>query len=112
MHPMLAATLLVTYLLISAESFLATHALGVFRISFGGFGPTELRIVLSIGALVVLVKPMASPFGLGHWRLFDVGGAVAVVGMAAVFVISAIRNARALAALEPLPPAPATTRTR
>jgi archaetidylinositol phosphate synthase len=112
MSPMLAAGLLVAYLLLSAESFLATHALGVFRIAFGGFGPTELRIVLSVGALTVLVKPMASPLGLGPWRLFDVGGSVAVAGMAIVFVLSAIRNARALAALEPLPPAPTTLTPR
>ena len=102
MSPAIAAGLLVAYLLLCAESFLATHALGVFRISFGGFGPTELRLVLSAGALAVLVKPMVSPFGLGRWPLFDVGGAVALAGMAIVFVLSAIRNARALAALEPV----------
>jgi archaetidylinositol phosphate synthase len=105
MSPWIAAGLLVAYLLLCAESFLATHALGVFRISFGGFGPTELRLVLSLGALVVLVKPMASPLGLGPWRLFDVGGAIAVAGMSIVFGLSALRNARALARLEPLPAA-------
>ena len=69
--------------------------------------------MLSIGALVVLVKPMASPLGLGPWRLFDVGGGVAVAGMAIVFVLSAIRNARALALLEPMPAAPSSaTRER
>jgi phosphatidylglycerophosphate synthase len=111
MSPWIAASLLVAYLLLCAESFLATHALGVFRISFAGFGPTELRLVLSAGALVVLVKPMVSPFGLGHFHLFDVGGLVAVVGMAIVFVLSAVRNARALAALEPLPPAADSSRS-
>jgi phosphatidylglycerophosphate synthase len=105
MAPWIGAALLVAYLLLCAESFLATHALGVFRISFGGFGPTELRIVLSVGALAVLVRPVVSPFGLGPWRLFDVGGLVAVIGMALVFSLSAIRNARALALLEPLPAA-------
>jgi phosphatidylglycerophosphate synthase len=115
MSPAIAAALLVAYLLLCAESFLATHALGVFRISFGGFGPTELRLVLSTGAIVVLAKPMVSPFGLGTWRLFDVGGAVAVAAMTVVFAISAVRNARTLAALEPLPPpapAPAPVETR
>ena len=41
--PWIAWALLVSYLLLCAES-LATHTLGVFRISFAGFGPTELRI--------------------------------------------------------------------
>jgi hypothetical protein len=37
--------------LVSGESYLAMHAAGVFRVSFLGFGPTELRIVLAIGVL-------------------------------------------------------------
>ena len=67
LSPWIAAVLLVGYLLLSAESFLATHALGVFRISFAGFGPSELRILLSIGALAVLVKPVVNPLGWPHW---------------------------------------------
>ncbi|HEV3139876.1 MAG TPA: CDP-alcohol phosphatidyltransferase family protein, partial [Vicinamibacterales bacterium] len=45
MSPVIAMTLLAAYLLVAAETYLATHAVGVFRISFAGFGPTELRIV-------------------------------------------------------------------
>jgi phosphatidylglycerophosphate synthase len=101
--PWIACSLLVVYLLLAAESFLATYALGVFRISFAGFGPTELRILLSIGALVAIVKPLVSPFGLGPFHLFDVGGVVAIVGMVAAFVISAARNTVTLYRAEPLP---------
>ena len=50
MDPRLGLALLLGYVLLCAESFLATHAVGVFRISFSGIGPTELRILLSIGA--------------------------------------------------------------
>jgi archaetidylinositol phosphate synthase len=103
--PWIAVGLLVAYLLLCAESFLATHALGIFRISFSGVGPTELRIILSVGALVVLFKPLVHPFGAGPFRLFDVGGLVAVVGMIGAFAVSAMRNARALSALEPMPTA-------
>jgi hypothetical protein len=39
---------------------------------------------------------MVSPFGFGPFRLFDVGGVVAIVGMLAAFVVSALRNTRAL----------------
>src|SRR5215471_18190221 len=42
MHPTLALAVLAGYLLVSAESYLATHASGVFRMSHFGFGPTEL----------------------------------------------------------------------
>jgi phosphatidylglycerophosphate synthase len=102
MSPWIACGVLVAYLLLCAEAFLATHALGVFRIALSGVGPTELRILLSIGALVVLVRPIVHPLGLAPVRLFDAGGAVAVVGMIGAFVLSAVRNARALAAIEPL----------
>jgi len=39
----------------------------------------------------------------GLTRLFDVGAVVAVAGMAVVFVLSAVRNARALYLAEPIP---------
>ncbi len=100
--PWIAAALLVGYLLLAAESFLATHVLGVFSISFAGFGPTELRILLSVGALVALVKPIVNPLGLGAFQLFDVGGLVGAVGMLAAFVIRAAGNTVALYRAEPL----------
>jgi archaetidylinositol phosphate synthase len=100
--PWIAAALLVSYLLLCAESFLATHTLGVFRISFSGFGPTELRILLSIGALVAIDRPLVHPLGLGEYRLFDIGGAIGTIGMLLVFLISAVRNTRALYRAEPL----------
>src|SRR3954471_20016023 len=42
MTPAIAFAVLAAYLLVAAESFLGTHAAGVFRMSFAGFGPTEL----------------------------------------------------------------------
>ena len=53
LSPWIAAVLLVGYLLLSAESFLATHALGVFRLGYGRLGPTEARLAL-IGVTVAL----------------------------------------------------------
>jgi phosphatidylglycerophosphate synthase len=102
MQPELALALLVAYLLLCAESFLATHAIGVFRLSFSGVGPTELRIHLSIGALAAVARPAVAPFGWGPFALFDVGGVVAIAGMIGAFLISAFRNGRQLYRLEPL----------
>ena len=51
MSPLIAAAMLAAYLLVSAETYLATHSRGVFRMSVLGFGPTELRILVAIGAL-------------------------------------------------------------
>ena len=102
MHPSLAMGVVAAYFLVAAESFLATHAAGVFRLSFAGFGPTELRILLAIGGVVVINKPWVDVAG-HHARLFDVGGIVAVAGMIGAFTVSAIRNTRALYLAEPLP---------
>jgi archaetidylinositol phosphate synthase len=102
MHPALAIALAAAYFLVAAESYLATHARGVFRISFAGFGPTELRIVLAAGAVIVVHKPWVEMFGV-HARLFDVGGLVAIAGMVVAFAIATIRNTRALYLAEPLP---------
>jgi phosphatidylglycerophosphate synthase len=101
--PWIAMALLVGYLLLCGESFLATHALGVFRISFAGMGPTELRILLSAGALAAIWKPVVTPFGLASVQLFDIGGAIGAAGMAVVFLIAAARNTQALYRAEPLP---------
>jgi archaetidylinositol phosphate synthase len=101
--PLVAGGLLVCYLLLAAESFLAAHALGVFRISFGAFGPTELRLLLAVGAIVAIERPVVTPFGLGPIPLWDAGGLCGIVGMAIAVVITAVRNARRLAVADPLP---------
>jgi archaetidylinositol phosphate synthase len=104
MHPSIALALVATYFAVSAESFLATHALGVFRISFAGFGPTELRLVLIAGAVAVARDPWIDGIAGSRLLLLDVGGVVAIVGLIAAFTVSAIRNTRALYLAEPLPP--------
>ena len=44
-HWPVAAAILVAFLLLSSESYLATYTLGRFELSQGPFGPTELRLV-------------------------------------------------------------------
>jgi archaetidylinositol phosphate synthase len=113
MHPLLALALLASYLLVSAESYLATHAAGLFRMSFLGIGPTELRVVLAIGAVKCTRSPFVDLFGGPAVRLFDIGGSVALLGLAIAFAVSAVRNTRSLHRAEPLPrpgtPAAGTT---
>jgi phosphatidylglycerophosphate synthase len=102
MTPAIAIGVLAAYFVVSAESYLATHTVGVFRISFAGVGPTELRILLTIGATTVSVHPLASIAGR-HVLLLDAGGVCAIVGLTVAFIASAVRNTQALYALEPLP---------
>ena len=102
MSPAIAGVLLAAYCLVSAESYLATHSLGVFRISFAGVGPTELRIVLAVGAIAVAMDPLVDLAGR-RLLLLDVGGLVASVGLMTAFAASAVRNTRALYAVDPIP---------
>ena len=102
MTPLVGLGLLVGYMMVSAEIFLATYSLGVFRLSFGPIGGTELRILLSIGTLYLLYKPVVQLGTLGAFRLFDVAGVCATVGLAGVLTFSAIRNTRTLYQAEPL----------
>lgn len=91
MNPWIAVGLLVAFLMLSIQSYLATHALGEFRLSFWRFGPTELRILLAIGNLALLWKPVVHIFG-GRYPLFDVGGAIGLAGMGLMVVFFTVQN--------------------
>jgi|SRR5579859_1623575 len=91
MHPWIAMGLLIAFLMLSIQSYLATHALGEFRLSFWRFGPTEIRILLAVGNLALLWKPMVHFLG-GFYRLFDVGGAISIAGMGLMIVFFTLQN--------------------
>ncbi len=95
MSERIALCLLIAYLMLSIEVYLATYALGTFHISFWKFSPTELRILLAIGSLVLVWRPDAHVRGT-DWRFFDVGGVAGIIGMAAMLVIAAAKHTRAL----------------
>jgi len=101
MTPLIAAALLSAYVIVAAETFLATHVRQVFHLSRFGFGPTELRIVLSVGALRLFITPWAH-LGGSRFLLFDVGGIVAIAGLLAAFLFSAVFNTCRLYKEEPL----------
>jgi phosphatidylglycerophosphate synthase len=89
MHPAIAIGLLIAFLLLSIQSYLATYTLGEFHLSFWRFGPTELRILLAIGNLALLRGAWVIH---GHYRLFDVGGAIGLAGMAAMLIFFSLKN--------------------
>lgn len=101
MSPVIALSLLIAYLLVSGEVFLATAVRGVFKMSFAWIGPTELRILLAIGAIALRNDPHVNLGALGRMPLFDFGGLIAAAGLTVALIVSATRNAMALARLEP-----------
>ena len=102
MSPYVAMGLLVAYLMLSIEVYLATYCLNTFRISFWKFGPTELRILLVVGNLALFLHPTTTILGKTY-HLFDVGGLVAIAGLGLTLVASVVMNTRALYKAEPRP---------
>jgi phosphatidylglycerophosphate synthase len=86
-----ALVLIVSYFLLSIEIYLSTYTIGLFRLSFGIWGPTELRIVLAFGTLVLLEKPIVN-IGAASYLLCDVGGVVAIVFFVLFTTGSAIQH--------------------
>jgi archaetidylinositol phosphate synthase len=65
--------------------------LGEFRLSFWRFGPTELRILLAVGNAALFWKPVVHVLG-GVYPLFDVGGAIGMLGMGLMLVAFTMQN--------------------
>lgn len=103
MSAMVAISLLMLFLLLSIQSYLAAYTLGEFHMSFWSFGPTELRILLAVGNLALLRWPVVLK---GHYRLFDVGGGVAVLVMSAMVLFFTIKNTARLYNEERIGPNP------
>ncbi|HWY70532.1 MAG TPA: CDP-alcohol phosphatidyltransferase family protein [Terriglobales bacterium] len=95
MNPLIAVWMLVAYLLLSAEIFLATYALARFEMSYFYFGPTELRILLCLGNVYVFFYPGVHPFGLSL-SLWDFGAVLGSIGMTTIAILSFIRHTRVL----------------
>ncbi|MGB3628904.1 MAG: CDP-alcohol phosphatidyltransferase family protein, partial [Terracidiphilus sp.] len=102
LHWSVAVAMLIAFLVLSAESYLATYTLGCFQLSQGLFGPTEIRILLAIGTLAALRSPWSTMFG-HRMLLFDLGGAIAAIAMGAMASTVAIRHTAVLYRQEPLP---------
>jgi archaetidylinositol phosphate synthase len=100
MSPAIAVLVVAAYYLVSAETFLATHSRGIFKMAFLGVGPTELRILLAAGAIALINTPVVAPFGMTPVRLWDLGGVIGSAGMIAAFVAASWNNGKALYAEE------------
>jgi len=102
LHWQTAIAMMVAFMLLSSESYLATYTLDCFELSQGIFGPTELRILLVIGNLALLRSPYSTLFG-HKMLLFDLGGTIAAAGMFAMAIAVTMRHTAQLYRQEPLP---------
>ena len=102
LHWPVAMAMLIAFLVLSSESYLATYTLSCFQLSQGLFGPTEIRILLVLGNLALLRSPYSTVFG-HRMLLFDLGGAIASICMFAVAMATTVQHTAQLYREEPLP---------
>ncbi len=102
MSPWAALGLLIAYLMLSIEVYLASYTLGDFKISYFKMGPTELRLLLSIGNLALFWKSTVHLAGRSY-KLFNVGATIGISGMFLILLVSVIQNTIRLYRREPLP---------
>jgi len=86
--------IVVAYLILSVNTYLETHAFGVFTLGYGRFGPTEARLMLiAVNTLLAL-----GLIGTGPLDVLGIGLAAAMI---AALIGRAGRNLKRLAELEP-----------
>jgi hypothetical protein len=94
----IALGLVIVYLGLSINVYLESSVFGVFKISYGRIGPTEVRLLLILLNTLLLLFPR--PHSLvptaANWTL-----TVLLIGMVALFVSRFARNLYKLAKLEP-----------
>jgi len=101
----IALFLIVGYYLMMILVNLVTIARDVFKISFGGFGPTESRLAMIAANTVVffLENPVISVAGY-DFRLFSLIGIAGSVILIGIYVVTSLKERAVLAELDPPPP--------
>jgi archaetidylinositol phosphate synthase len=94
--------LVIAYLVLSINTYLETHVLGVFRLGYGRLGPTEARLgLIALNTALALGAPLGfqlAGVGVGVLDVVVLGAAAA---MAAALGVRAAGTLRVLAVREP-----------
>ena len=102
----IALMALTVYLLLTVNVCVNAHLKGEFKLTYAGFGPTELRLLLIIiNTLFIFVGPLRE-FSLkvcGRLSLsaLDCIGLVIVAALWFVFIVTAFKDAREYARIDP-----------
>jgi phosphatidylglycerophosphate synthase len=100
MSPGIAVVLLITFLMLSVEVYLATYTVGIFELSHWRIGPTEIRIVLAVFNGVAYWFPAVKIRGHSY-LLFDLLGEFGIACGVGMFLAAIIRNVRILHHVDP-----------
>jgi len=93
----LAALALVAYMCMSIHVYIITNVRGIFKISYGRFGPTEIRVLAIIANTVIyfLGNPTIS-FSFDKIGLYDLFVIIVILILALIFFLSVLHEARLL----------------
>jgi phosphatidylglycerophosphate synthase len=99
-----ALVLVVAYLALSINVYLESAVFGVFELAYGRIGPTEARLILMLGNVLLALGTVAgvAPQSMA-WVANGIAGLLAA-GMVVVLLGRFGRNLKRLAAAEPLSP--------
>jgi phosphatidylglycerophosphate synthase len=93
-----AAVALIGYLLMSVLVYVRTYVTGEFRISYGRFGPTEVRLIIIIfNAVLFFVGVQEVTLWFGEVSVYDFAIGGLGVALIMVFLVSTTIEARQLA---------------
>ena len=100
-HLEIALIALVGYLLMSVLVYVRTCVLGVFKISYGKLGPTEIRAIAVLANTLVFFggNPVYHLFSVSI-SLFDLFGIVIALLLFGIFIFSTLAQARELAEVD------------
>jgi len=97
----IACLALISYLLMSVLVYIRTYVDGVFKISYGKFGPTEVRLIVIIANTVIyFVGNPVITLWFGAISIYDLIAGIVAALLAVIFVFSTIKQARELAKLK------------
>lgn len=97
----IACLALIGYLLMSTLVYIRTYIDGVFKISYGRLGPTEVRVILSTLTLLMFFANVKTfSIGAGVFSIYDICvGAIAAL-LVIIYIGSSVQQAKTLACLE------------
>jgi phosphatidylglycerophosphate synthase len=109
-HLLVSCFGLIAFLMAFVYTLIGAQVQGTMRITYFGFGPTEIRALLFVGNLLVLtfgvvdMSPWLSRFGISDSvSVHDFAITSLALGAALLLCVMAIREARSLASRDPMP---------
>ncbi|HBM16356.1 MAG TPA: hypothetical protein DD381_08470 [Lentisphaeria bacterium] len=96
-----AMLILVGYLLMSILVYITSNVTGIFKISYGKFGPTEMRVLVILVNMYFFwgINPMLN-LGLFHIKFLNLGALAVAVFLYVLFIIHSLKPLGEIAKLD------------